>query len=340
MLRGLRPGMLLLVFVLLAPSVAWAAGKATARTLALEAQQAFDAGDYARAAELLERADQHFHAPPHLVMEARARIELKQLVEARELLLSVINEPESTNPAFKSARGEALTLLAAVDKRVAHLSLQVMPEVPPGLELIVDGKPWAVDLLEVATPVNPGEYTVVARAPGFRETTGSIKLEEGQADQLVIELERAEGKSEAAKPADTGSAEPESARRGPGVLSYVLWGTGVVGVGVGVTLLVTGADKSSQAGALLESDCTPLSGGGWGCSPQTNDEITALDQDAATQQTIGVIALSVGVAALAGGTILALVRSPSRETAARDTRVSWLATPLPGGGFVGLKGAF
>lgn len=337
MLRRLRPGLFVLTFLLLAPSLSWAAGKATARTLALEAQEAFDKGDFARAADLLARADQHYHAPPHLVLEARARVELRQLVEARELLLSVINEPESTNPAFKAAREEALDLLTAVDKRVAHLSLQVMPEAPADLELTVDGTPWAADLLEVATPVNPGEHVVVARAPGFREVTGSIKLEEGQSDQLVLELQPASG---GAQPAAPGQEPSPAERRSPGVASYVLWGTGLVGVGVGVTLLLTGADKSSQAGALLEEECTPLSGGGYGCSQETNDSITALDQDAATQQTIGVVALSVGAAALAGGTILALVQGPKRETATRPRHVSWLATPLPGGGFVGLKGAF
>lgn len=315
-----------------------ASGKATARALALEAQQAFDAGDFKRAAELLARADQHYHAPPHLVLEARARIELGQLVEARELLLTVINEPETTNQAFKSAREEALDLVAVVDKRVAHLSVQVMPEVPAGLELTVDGAPWAADLLEVATPVNPGEHVVVARAPGFQEASGRMTLGEGQNDQLVLELVAVAAGDEPA------SAEEEPAQeakgRAPGAASYVLWGTGLVGVGVGVTLLLTGADKSSQAGTLLEDDCTALDGGGYGCSQETSDTITALDRDAATHQTIGVIALSVGAAALVGGTVLALVGRSSQETVARDTKVRVVATPLLGGGYFGLKGAF
>jgi len=316
-----------------------ASGKATARALALEGQQAFDKGDFARAAELLARADQHYHAPPHLVLEARARIELRQLVEARELLLSVVNEPETTNQAFKAARDEALDLLAAVDPRVAHLSVQVMPEAPAGLELTVDGASWAADLLEVATPVNPGEHTVVARAPGFREASGRMTLGEGQSDQLVLELVPLP--SSGAPTAAPDAAEPAAERRrSPGVASYVLWGTGVVGVGVGVTLLLTGADKSNQAGALLEDECTPLGGGGYGCSQETNDAIAALDSDAATQQTIGVISLSVGVAALAGGTILALVKGPSRETATQERKVQLVATPLLGGGYVGMKGAF
>jgi hypothetical protein len=339
MVRRLRSALVLALAIMMLVTSAWAAGKATARTLALEAQEAFDAGDFARAADLVARADQHYHAPPHLVLEARARTELGQLVEARELLLTVVNEPETTNEAFKAARAEALRLVEVLDKRVANLSLQVMPEAVAGLELIVDGAAWDPDLLQVATPVNPGEHTVVARAPGFQETTGKITLAEGQSDQLVLELVQGAGPS-AVESGKSPEDKSQQERRSPGIGSYVLWGVGVVGVGVGVTLLLTGADKSSQASELLESGCTALDGGGYGCSADTNDDITALDQDAATQQTIGVISLSVGVAALAGGTILALVRGPNKETALRPRAVSWLAAPLPGGGYFGVKGAF
>jgi hypothetical protein len=99
-----------------------------------------------------------------------------------------------------------------------------------------------------------------------------------------------------------------------------------------------GGDKSGQAEQVLTDSCTPLSGGGYGCSQETNDQVTALDQDAATQQTVGAILIGVGAAALVSGTVFALLPKKSKQVAVRRPR--WAAFPLPGGAYLGLQGEF
>ncbi len=337
---------LLVSFILCSGFASAAENKTTARALALEAQEAFQAGKFERAADLLSRAEKYYHAPPHLVLEARARTELGQLVQARELLLAVVNEPEGQrNAVFDQARAEARDLLDALEPRVPRLTVEVLPSAVDGLELTLDGAPWAADLVGVASPVNPGKHLLVARAPGFEQSSAEIQLAEGQKEELSLKL--VPGGSAGAEPA---SSEPYAAPataedhgttgKGPTVLSYALWGTGLVGVGVGTAFVVMGADKSSQAAQILDDSCTPLANGGYGCSQDTHDEVSALDQDAATQQTVGGILIGVGAAALVAGTVFALLPKKSKEVAVTRRQPRFSAFPLVGGGYLSLQGEF
>src|SRR5689334_17771387 len=66
--------------------------KAGARAAADAGGDAFDAGKYAEAADLFERAERLMHAPPHLLYAARAHVKLGHLVEAREHYLALTRE--------------------------------------------------------------------------------------------------------------------------------------------------------------------------------------------------------------------------------------------------------
>src|SRR6185369_1760196 len=71
--------------------------KAGARAAADAGGDAFDAGKYAEAADLFERAERLLHAPPHLLYAARAHAKLGHVVEARELYLTLTREHLAAN---------------------------------------------------------------------------------------------------------------------------------------------------------------------------------------------------------------------------------------------------
>src|SRR5215216_760448 len=101
--------------------------KAGARAAADAGGDAFDAGKYAEAADLFERAERLVHAPPHLLYAARAHVKLGHLVEARELYLSLTRErlPDSTPRAFRDAQQMGEKELADVEPRLPYVSVVV-----------------------------------------------------------------------------------------------------------------------------------------------------------------------------------------------------------------------
>src|SRR3954463_8383902 len=85
---------------MLSVTPAWAQTKeqkAGARAAADAGGDAFDAGKYAEAADLFERAERLLHAPPHLLYAARAHAKLGHVVEARELYLTLTREHLAAN---------------------------------------------------------------------------------------------------------------------------------------------------------------------------------------------------------------------------------------------------
>src|SRR5204863_1150613 len=87
----------------------------------------------------------------------------------------------------KKAVVEAQSELAAVDKRMAWLTITVHGARVPTVE--VDGKlvPGAAQGVRRAT--NPGQRVVSARADGFLPTEQSITLDEGQSGEVELTLE-------------------------------------------------------------------------------------------------------------------------------------------------------
>src|SRR4051812_37214352 len=79
--------------------------KSAARDLATQGAAALNDKKYDEALDLVSRAEAIFHAPPHLLMIARAQTGLGKLVAARETYLRLLREelaPNAPKP-FKRA---------------------------------------------------------------------------------------------------------------------------------------------------------------------------------------------------------------------------------------------
>ncbi len=194
------------------------ADKATARRLANDGIELFQKGQVAEALDKLERAEQLFDAPVHLVYIARCQVKLGKLVEAAESYRKLVNSslPAGAPQVFRDAMTEGQTELAELEPKIPMLTIDVVPSVQ-GVTLKIDGESVSSAALGVERPTNPGRHNVDLTAPGYRTARSSVDVRIGGKQQLRLELERgselaAAGADAAVAPGATGlrAADPGS----------------------------------------------------------------------------------------------------------------------------------
>ena len=326
--------------------------KAGARAAADAGGDAFDAGRYAEAADLFERAERLLHAPPHLLYAARAHVKLGHLVEARELYLTLTREHLSTSAprAFRDAQQQGEKELAAVEPRLAYASVVVQGGAgASSVRVTRNGEAVPAELLGVPTPVNPGEYTYQAFADGMESTTTSVSFREGVRETVVLTLRDIPGarKKAATTPNDsparssvagsltdapTTDSHP-SAGRPFLVASLASFGVAVAGGVVGTVFLVQGLDRQREADNRYTELCPTK------CVDQTliDREITPIDNDAVSKKNVALGSYVVGgVGLVAGITFLVLDQGRSSSSSVAGARVR----PVIGLNYAGLAGRF
>lgn len=165
----------------------------------------------------------------------------------------------------------------------------------------------------VAVPVDPGEHTVVASAPGYERWSHKVRADtEGAALSVTVPaLTPAAGAAEpppaaappqpepvpvapaAPPPADApppDAGDPGATQR---TLGLVVGGVGLVGIGVGTVFGLTAIAKNDDAKALCPR--------GDRCDDPEGVELTEDAKDAAT---VSNVAFGLGAAALVGGAVL------------------------------------
>jgi hypothetical protein len=321
--------------------------KAGARAAAEAGGDAFDAGKYAEAADLFERAEQLMHAPPHLLYNARARVKLGQFLEAREIYLALAREalPGSAPRAFRDAQQAGEKELAEVEQRLAYVSVVVQGGAGArDLQVTRNGEPVSAALIGIPAPINPGEYSFRARADGMDSSPTTIKLREGARETVVLTLRAGPRAAKGANAANgqvspAGDSLTSSPPRddAPGgarpllVASIASFGLAVVGGGLGTIFWLKSSETITKSDGLF-SQCRQHAGG---CSDEENSAILQLDSDAQSQRGIaigGIVAGGVGLAA--GVTLLVLDRN--RGLAHAGPRFA----PVVGLNHVGLIGRF
>jgi hypothetical protein len=127
---------------------------------------------------------------------------------------------------------------------------------------------------------------------------------------------------------DTGAGGGANTRK---IIAYSALGVGAVGTALGVVFTLQRSSKSSDSDKLYD-DCVDSGN----CGSEEREEIEALDSDAASAGTLGVVGFVVGAAGLGTGIVLLLTGSDSQPAAAKGPHVS----PFVGIGRVGLTGTF
>jgi hypothetical protein len=357
MLRRVHRSVLSLVLIAsqtLAPLPALAQSdeqRAAARELAGEGADAFDAGRYQDAIDRFTRAESLVHAAPHLLFLARSHAKLNQYVKAREAYMKIINEqlPPNATQGTKDAQAAAQTEITAVEGKIGRLTIQVQGrEQTKDLVVQVNGVVVPSVLVGAPQPIDPGDYKVDAIATGFRAGPEPVSIGEGERKELVLKLASdpnavPPGGVAAVAAAGQGPApnQPDSPPVDQGVESegtnglrigsYVAFGVGAVGLGVGTVFLLQSSSKRSEADDL----CTLPNGG---CDLSVAKEVKALDADANSAGTIGIIGIAAGAAGVATGVVLFVLSGSSDEKAASVTRPR--VEPFVGKNTFGVRGTF
>jgi tetratricopeptide (TPR) repeat protein len=296
------------VAMLLASSAASAAEpdeqtKAAARQLAQDGARALDAGRYAEAQDLLDRAYQLYPAPTIAVLEARTLERLGRLVEAAEHYELARHTQLGPDPsdAFRVAVTEAERDLGELRQRIPQLtiSIQGVAHNHPRLDVTLDGARVPTELLGVRRPLDPGEHRIVARLGAGAPAERVVSLSERQTESVVLTLSAPRApvpKTSGRHDPMADTSEDGSAQRTWGFVSL---GVGVAGIATGVIAGVIMLNKKSR----LDDVCAPT------CPASSEDDLDAFR----SARTVSLIGYGVGIAGLGAGTLL-LLTAPSEKT--------------------------
>lgn len=331
--RGLCSALTALALISLSPlSYAQSdADKAAARAAAQQGVQAYTEGRYADAADLLTRAETLYHAPPHVLYQARTQEKLGHLVEARELYMKLTRETLApTAPeVFRTAQAEANTELTALEARIPYLAVTLNPA-NANAKVMLDGVELPPAMIGLETPINPGKHRAVAVVGTTEGIPQEVEIAEGA--RLKVEVSPAAPVAPAtappATPVDQGTSDPGKGLR---IGGYVALGVGVVGLGVGTVFLINGIGKKGDADDAYDA----CNSGPGGCNATEERNVNGLEDDAASAKTIGAVGLGVGVVGVGAGiTMLVLAGNKSADTAQAHI------TPWVGWQSAGVSGTF
>jgi hypothetical protein len=212
---------------------------------------------------------------------------------------------------LSEASQAAPTVVVAAQHRGADVS---------GVRVYVDGNLLTDGLDGRALEVNPGKHTFRFEADGFETSEQVVLVREGEHNRRVS--------VSVLRPGETPN-DPEPQRRSKGlpVLSFVLGGVGLGGVGLFAGFGVKGLNGKSELDKLA---CKP------NCDP-TKTSVIKRDF------LIADVGLAVGIVSLGAAAILLFTRGyedrgASKSPTASKVRVD--VAPVQGGGAVWLSGRF
>lgn len=236
---------------------------------------------------------------------------------------------------------EAARRAGLLEPQLSRLVIEVAPEARvEGLEVRRNKKLLDAALFGSAIPVDPGEHTIAAAAPGKKAWSARVliapkagqstvrvpRLEDAPAPEAPTVPERGARVATSAAPA----ASSWSAQRTVGLV--VLGGVSLAGIAVGTAFGVDTLLKISKA--RDQHGCTNDD------PPRCDAEGVKLHQDANTTANISNVAFAAGGAALITGLVVFLT-APSRQ-AAPPTALEVRLWPAVGAGTAGmsLRGSF
>jgi hypothetical protein len=321
--------------------------RAGARAAATAGGNAFQEQKWEQAIDLFTRAESLVHSPVHLLYTARAHEKLGQLVRAREAYIKITNEdlPKTAPEPYRAARRDAEKELAALEPRVPSVTISVKGGVAASVTM--DGQPVPPALVGVPRPVDPGEHRFEATAQGYAAQPVTVRVAEGRSEQATLELVPTGEPLPATTPvvgpapgpmppAEGPSSAPpgqDTARSGPHPLTWVAFGVGAVGLGVGTVFALSAKSKADDANALC-TNTGPDGATDW-CTAADQTKVNELDDDMRSARTLAIVGFVAGGVGVGAGVALLLATSKREEKADAPS-----VTPFIGLGAAGVRGRF
>jgi hypothetical protein len=309
---------------------------AAARTLAVDGLRLAQAGKCDEAVSKLERAEKLHHSVIVLSHLGECQVTAGNLVAGTEMLRKVLREPLPPNPtpALTKAYERAQAVFDMARPKIAGLTVSVSAPPETAIRITVDGLSVASTLLDSELPADPGDHVVEATASGFLKASARVTLAAADKRQVVLKLEvdpnavlastpnetPRTNASAAAAPPPFGTTPPSPAlhadvapRARGHAPSYLSWGIGVAGVGVGTVF-----------GLMTLKAKQDLHCQGNTCLASQRDAV----ESAKRNGNISTIAFGIGGAGLLLGTVLYFSGGTDAESP---------SAAAPRGGFAGLK---
>ena len=161
----------------------------SARELAKQGLQAYDAGRYEEAADKLGKAYQVVHVPTLAVNQARALVKLGRWVAASELYLEAqrIPKDKSWQSTQTDAQRDAERERAELLPRIPRLTVVVKGAGPGDVEVTIDGGALPAALLGTEQLQDPGMHKVQG-AHGTEIVTETIAVKEGDRGNVTLQF--------------------------------------------------------------------------------------------------------------------------------------------------------
>jgi serine/threonine-protein kinase len=323
-----------------------AAQKAAAESLFDDALKTMRSGRFAEACPKLEESERIDPAIGTLLYLGECYEKLGRTASAwatfREAASMAKTQGETERSRVASERADRL------QPSLSKLTVKVAPETAQlgNLRVTRDNVPLASTLFDVAIPVDPGKYHIVAAADGYKSHEADVEIA-ANADSKTIEIPALVAAPTpplgAVAPAATTAVNPQSATTAPPrnpepppasggsglrTAAYVTGALGIVSLGVGTYFGVKAISKNNDA-----KDHCP---GGNTCNDPQGESLT---NDAQKAATISNITIGVGAAFVVAGVVLYLTSAPKgkAESSARLEMHPLLGRDLAG---VGLGGVF
>jgi hypothetical protein len=279
------------------------ATRTTAREFATQGAEAFERGDFQGALDYLSRANTLHPAPSISVLQARALVQLGRFIEALDRYEETMRMPlpEDAPEAYRVAVRDSSREGEQLRQRVPHLSVQVRQggKTPNNVSVTIDGKVLPAVLLDVDFPTDPGDHSIVVRAPKHDAVTRRVHLAEKERIALEITLDEVVE----ASPALVAPQEaPPTELKNPSLVPILGWSALGGGAAALLVSAITGKvalDRKSH----LDSVCHP------GCPADSAGDIDGFR----SSRTASYVAGGLGVAFVGVGGFL-LLSDPSQKS--------------------------
>jgi hypothetical protein len=292
-----------------------AADKAAAEALFDQGRAAMQEGDFGKACGLLERSQHIDPGVGTLLYLAECYEKSGRTASAWATFREASDAASRANEGQRARMGRERA--ARLEPFLSRLTVQVAPDAQqtPGLSIERGTLPVQAALWNVPVPVDPGEYSITASAPGYETWTQKVTVPEKAAKAAILvpalkkSAEPDKGGAVAAPPPDLPRSNvppppdgqlvtpqpprPERAGNGQRTLAYVVGGAGIVGLGVGSIFGLQAMSKNKDA----ETHC-PM---GYVCN---DAEGPTLGDEARSAARVSTIVFAIGGAALVGGAVL------------------------------------
>jgi hypothetical protein len=290
-----------------APALAQPSDPAAADALFRRGREAAEKGDWGGACPKFAESQRLDPTPGTLLNLADCEEHLGQVASAREHYKTALETMSANDDRIAFAKQH----IAALDRKVPHLTLNATPELPASAKVMRDDVQLGSASFGLPLPLDPGSHSIVVIAPGHADRKVTISLKPGEA--LALSLKAGEAVVAPPPPLAPASLSPSSkAHHGTGAkrtdpkrtIGIALGAVGIAGVAAGaVTGILVLGDKSTVA-----DHCDPIT---HACD-QTG--VNAAN-DGKTFSTVSTVAFAAGGALFVTGLVLFLTaRSDAGST--------------------------